>query len=91
MAATVQRGISLLTALLNAAPTQAQIDRAKAAFNVGLPPDATNEELVEVMLREVHEFLIKRIMQRERQAQIEAVDATTETSVRAAFAPVPEV
>lgn len=85
MATMIQRGTSYIGALFNATPTQAQIDRAKAAFAVGLPSDATTAQIVEVMLREARQAFLDRLAQREVEAAVVALRDGKAAELVAAF------
>lgn len=90
MATIQQRGSQYLQALFNAVPTQAQIDRAKAAFSRGLPPDVPNAQIIEVMLREGREAFMARLEQREVEVGIDTMRNTKRSELEAAFPVAPE-
>lgn len=89
MATYNQRAVSIFTALLNAAPTQAQQDRLGRAFASSLPPDTTNAQISEQAIKELRQYVLDRVTAYETQAGITALRESKAAQVPIDFAETP--
>lgn len=84
-----QRALSVFTAVLNAAPTQAQQDRLGRAFAASLPPEATTAQISEQYIKELRQWHLDRVTAHETQAGITALRESKAAQVPIDFAEVP--
>lgn len=85
--AYLDRAVTILTAGLNRAPSNALKLRLAAAFGRGLPPDATMEERAEQFVHALQRFVIKEVDEAEIAQRME--DARNSGTAATDFAPTP--
>ena len=84
-----QRAVAIVDAALGGPATQSQRDRVAAAFASALPPNATQTQIAEQLVKAVHQFLVDRVLAYETQAGIIALREGKLAEVVSTFTELP--